>query len=39
MRALSYEGPYRVRVTDKPDPIIEHPDDVILKVTRSAICG
>ncbi|WP_242339260.1 MULTISPECIES: zinc-dependent alcohol dehydrogenase [Anaeromyxobacter] len=39
MRALVYEGPYRVRVRDKPAPRIEHPDDVILRVTRAAICG
>jgi threonine dehydrogenase-like Zn-dependent dehydrogenase len=39
MRALVYEGPYRVRVREKPDPRIEHPDDVVLKVTRAAICG
>ena len=39
MRALSYQGPYRVKVTEKPDPRIEHPNDVILRVTRSAICG
>jgi threonine dehydrogenase-like Zn-dependent dehydrogenase len=39
MRALVYEGPYRVRVREKPDPRIEHPNDVILKVTRAAICG
>lgn len=39
MLALTYEGPWRVRVARKPDPEIEHPGDVILKVTRSAICG
>jgi threonine dehydrogenase-like Zn-dependent dehydrogenase len=39
MRAVVYEGPFRVRVRDKPDPRIEHADDVILKVTRAAICG
>jgi threonine dehydrogenase-like Zn-dependent dehydrogenase len=39
MRALVYEGPWRVRVRDKPDPRLEHPDDVVLKVTRAAICG
>ncbi|MFN7130936.1 MAG: zinc-dependent alcohol dehydrogenase [Myxococcales bacterium] len=39
MRAMTYQGPYRVRVEDKPDPRIEHPDDVILRVTRAAICG
>ncbi len=39
MRALVYEAPYRVRVREKPDPAIEHPDDVVLRVTRAAICG
>jgi threonine dehydrogenase-like Zn-dependent dehydrogenase len=39
VRALVYDGPYRVRVADKPDPRIEHPDDVVLRVTRAAICG
>jgi len=39
MRALVYEGPYRVRVREKPEPRIEHPDDVVLRVTRAAICG
>src|SRR5512132_2360547 len=39
MRALSYEGPHRLKVVDKPDPTIEHPGDVVLRVTRSAICG
>jgi threonine dehydrogenase-like Zn-dependent dehydrogenase len=39
MRALTYQGPYRVRVDNKPDPSIEHPQDVILKVTKAAICG
>ena len=28
-----------MRVRDKPDPAIEHPDDAILAVTRAAICG
>jgi threonine dehydrogenase-like Zn-dependent dehydrogenase len=39
MRALVYEGPHRVAVRDKPEPRIDHPDDVILRVTRAAICG
>jgi threonine dehydrogenase-like Zn-dependent dehydrogenase len=39
MRALVYEGPYHLKVRDKPDPRIEHPADAILRVTRSAICG
>lgn len=39
MRALSYLGPDRVEVGRKKDPRIEHPDDVVLRVTRAAICG
>jgi threonine dehydrogenase-like Zn-dependent dehydrogenase len=39
MRALCYEGPHHVSVVTKPDPRIEHPGDVVLKVTHSAICG
>ena len=39
MRALSYEGPARVGVRNKPDPRIEHPQDAVLRVTCAAICG
>lgn len=39
MKAMVYHGPSDVRAERKPDPIVEHPEDVILRVTRSAICG
>lgn len=39
MKAMVYHGPADVRLDSKPDPGIEHPDDVILRVTRTAICG
>ena len=39
MIAMNYRGPYRVRVVEKADPIIEHPQDAIVRVTRSCICG
>jgi threonine dehydrogenase-like Zn-dependent dehydrogenase len=39
MRAMVYRGPYRIRVEDKPRPIVEHPNDAIVRVTRAAICG
>jgi threonine dehydrogenase-like Zn-dependent dehydrogenase len=39
MRALTYRGPSSVRVADKPEPRILHPDDIVLRVTRTAICG
>jgi threonine dehydrogenase-like Zn-dependent dehydrogenase len=39
MLALTYEGAKRVRVSQKAEPQLEHPNDVILRVTRTAICG
>lgn len=39
MRAMTYRGPYRVRVDQKDIPEIEHPNDAIVRVTRAAICG
>lgn len=39
MLAMTYRGPYRVRLVDKPLPAIEHPRDAIVRVTRACICG
>ncbi|GGC13911.1 zinc-dependent alcohol dehydrogenase [Pseudoduganella buxea] len=39
MLAMNYRGPYRVRAEQKSDPVIEHPGDAIVRVTRSCICG
>ncbi|WP_420367773.1 zinc-dependent alcohol dehydrogenase [Curtobacterium sp. L1-20] len=39
MRAMTYRGPYRIRVEEKPDPRIEHPNDAVVRVERAAICG
>ena len=39
MLAMNYRGPYRVRAEQKPDPAIEHPNDAIVRVSRSCICG
>jgi threonine dehydrogenase-like Zn-dependent dehydrogenase len=39
MLAMNYRGPYRVRATQKAEPRIEHPNDAIVRVTRSCICG
>jgi len=36
---MVYRGPYRLRVEEKPKPRIEHPNDVIVRVTLAAICG
>lgn len=39
MLAMNYRGPYRVRVDHKPYPDILHPNDAIVRVLRSCICG
>ena len=39
MLAMNYRGPKRVRVSQKPMPEIQHPQDAIVRVTRSCICG
>lgn len=39
MKAVQYDGPFKVTVQDVPMPKIIHPDDALLKVTTSAICG
>ncbi|AKL12386.1 TPA: glutathione-dependent formaldehyde dehydrogenase [Kluyvera intermedia] len=39
MKALTYHGPHNVKVDTMPDPGLEAPDDIILRVTATAICG
>lgn len=39
MRALTYHGPFKVSVDSVPDPVLQESDDIILKVTATAICG
>jgi threonine dehydrogenase-like Zn-dependent dehydrogenase len=39
MLAMDYRAPLRVRVCRKPMPSILHPEDAIVRVTRSCICG
>ncbi|MDB5919611.1 MAG: glutathione-dependent formaldehyde dehydrogenase [Massilia sp.] len=39
MLAMSFRGPYRVRSEHKPDPVIAHPRDAIVRVDRACICG
>lgn len=35
MRAVHYEGPFKVSVRETDRPEIEHPDDAIIKVTTA----
>src|SRR5438309_648965 len=39
MRAVVYKGPFKVAVENVPDPKIQHPNDVIVRVTSTCICG
>lgn len=39
MRAVVFEGVGRVAVREVPEPRVEQPDDVVLRVTATAICG
>ncbi|NLT68162.1 MAG: alcohol dehydrogenase catalytic domain-containing protein, partial [Acidobacteria bacterium] len=39
MKAVVYKEPFRVAVEKVADPKIEHPNDVIVKITSTAICG
>ncbi|WP_459205606.1 zinc-dependent alcohol dehydrogenase [Pseudomonas sp. MLB6B] len=39
MRALTYHGANDVKVDSVPDPELQETDDIILKVTATAICG
>lgn len=39
MRALCWHGKTDVRVDTVPDPTIQEPGDVVIKVTATAICG
>lgn len=39
MRALTFHGARDVRVEKVPDPVLQEPDDILLRVTATAICG
>ena len=39
MRAAVYHGPRSIQVDDKPRPTIQRSEDVILRVTSTALCG
>ncbi|MBC7942250.1 MAG: glutathione-dependent formaldehyde dehydrogenase [Chitinophagaceae bacterium] len=39
MRALTYHGSKDVRVDNVPDPVLQHAQDIVLRVTATAICG
>lgn len=39
MKAICWHGRNDVRVDTVPDPVIQNPDDIIIRITSTAICG
>lgn len=39
MKALTWHGKRDVRVEEVPDPVLKEPNDAIIRVTTTAICG
>jgi threonine dehydrogenase-like Zn-dependent dehydrogenase len=39
MKALTWQGKRDVRVEEVPDPTLQEPNDAIIRVTSTAICG
>jgi 2-desacetyl-2-hydroxyethyl bacteriochlorophyllide A dehydrogenase len=39
MRAVTFQAPGEVRVEDKPEPVLGNPEDAIVRVEASGICG
>ena len=39
MRAAIFNGPHDIGVGERPDPVITHPTDAIVRVTLACVCG
>jgi threonine dehydrogenase-like Zn-dependent dehydrogenase len=39
MKAVTWQGRQDMQVTEVPDPVIEEPTDVIIKITSTGLCG
>jgi threonine dehydrogenase-like Zn-dependent dehydrogenase len=39
VKALTWQGKRHVSVDEVPDPVIEKPTDVVIRITSTAICG
>ncbi|GAB6930264.1 zinc-dependent alcohol dehydrogenase [Paenibacillus sp. JCM 10914] len=39
MRAVTYQGRHRIRVKNMTDAVLRHSDDILIRVTTTAICG
>ncbi len=39
LKAVTFQAPKHVQVKEVPDPAIEKPDDIVVRITKTAICG
>jgi S-(hydroxymethyl)glutathione dehydrogenase/alcohol dehydrogenase len=39
MKAVTFQGIKNVKVKEVPSPTIQKPDDIIVKITSTSICG
>jgi 2-desacetyl-2-hydroxyethyl bacteriochlorophyllide A dehydrogenase len=39
MLAVTFQGPHDVRVEDKPEPELLAPDDAVVRITATGVCG
>jgi threonine dehydrogenase-like Zn-dependent dehydrogenase len=39
MKAVTWQGRQDMQVTEVPDPVVEEPTDVIIKITSTGLCG
>src|SRR3954453_1125015 len=39
MQAVAFQGPYEFEVVDKPEPQLEAPDDAIVRIAATGVCG
>jgi threonine dehydrogenase-like Zn-dependent dehydrogenase len=39
MRAAVFEGPRRIEVADRPDPVVASPTDAVVRVVLTCVCG
>src|SRR4051795_9711697 len=39
MRAVTFQAPFEVRVDEKPEPELQAPDDAIVRIEATGVCG
>ena len=39
MKAVTFQGPLKLEIKEVEDPSVQEPNDIILKITSTAICG